>query len=311
MFSVVIPLYNKERHVKEAIDSVLRQTVQDLEIIIINDGSKDGSLSEAENFDDSRIRIINQTNSGVSVARNRGVEASHNQFIAFLDADDVWLEDHLENIKILIKKFPNAGLYASAYEKLDSSGVSVSNTTKTLPLNKRQLIIPNYFESCVRGDNLIWTSATCIPRRIFLDSNIWFPAGEAFGEDLYVWARIAMIFDIAYDVKPSAVYNLDADDNTKNKILNEIEPHQSILALSNFKYFIKDSEKLAWFNKYFERHILNFIIRNIWNNKKYKALNQARNYSISFLGWLKIIFALIIPNTVYVKAMAALSKLFR
>jgi len=90
MFSVVIPLYNKERSVKNTIESVLNQTFQDFEVIVVNDGSTDNSLEVVKSFNDERIRIINQKNSGVSSARNRGIKEAKYEWIAFLDADDLW-----------------------------------------------------------------------------------------------------------------------------------------------------------------------------------------------------------------------------
>ncbi|MGB9938210.1 glycosyltransferase family 2 protein [Methanosarcina sp.] len=96
--SVVIPVYNKEPHVKRALRSVLNQTVQDFEMIVINDRSTDKSLQEVKSFSDPRIRLISQENSGVSIACNRGIDEAKSELIAFLDADDEWIPDYLETI---------------------------------------------------------------------------------------------------------------------------------------------------------------------------------------------------------------------
>ncbi|MCB0445703.1 MAG: glycosyltransferase family 2 protein, partial [Gelidibacter sp.] len=115
-FSVIIPLYNKEKHIKTTLDSVLAQTFNDFEVIIVNDGSTDKSLKIAETFDDKRIHIHTTENKGVSYARNYGVSKSNSNLIAFLDADDYWFPHHLKDLKHLIKKFPNCGLYCKAYD---------------------------------------------------------------------------------------------------------------------------------------------------------------------------------------------------
>ena len=90
MISVVIPLYNKEKQIKRTLQSVLTQTFQDFEIVIVNDGSTDNSTIEVEKIKDSRIRLIHQENAGVSAARNKGIEEAKYELIAFLDADDEW-----------------------------------------------------------------------------------------------------------------------------------------------------------------------------------------------------------------------------
>src|SRR5690606_30655868 len=115
-FSIVIPLYNKEKHILSTINTVLAQTFQDFEIVVVNDGSKDNSAKLVNEIQDPRVRLISQNNSGVSAARNTGIKEASGGYIALLDADDLWLECHLENIHTLIKKFPDYGLYACAYK---------------------------------------------------------------------------------------------------------------------------------------------------------------------------------------------------
>src|SRR5690606_27294669 len=93
MFSVVIPLYNKEANIRQTLESVLNQTCTDFGIVIGNDGSKDNSRDVVLSMDDARIRLIDQENAGVSAARNRGIKEARGEWIAFLDADDLWRED--------------------------------------------------------------------------------------------------------------------------------------------------------------------------------------------------------------------------
>lgn len=90
MISVVIPLYNKDKQIAKTLYSVLKQTYPNFEVIVVNDGSTDNSLSEVSKISDSRIRLICQENKGVSAARNRGIQEAKSDYIAFLDADDEW-----------------------------------------------------------------------------------------------------------------------------------------------------------------------------------------------------------------------------
>ncbi len=100
-------MYNKDKHISRCIKSILNQTYQKFEVIVVNDGSTDQSLKVVEGFEDTRIRIINQKNQGVSSARNAGILNSKYDNIAFLDADDFWEEKFLDNINFLIEKYPD------------------------------------------------------------------------------------------------------------------------------------------------------------------------------------------------------------
>ena len=97
-FSVIIPLYNKESFIEKTLECVLNQTFKDFEIIIVNDGSTDASLEKIKKFTDNRIKIFQQENQGVSVARNKGMEMAEGEYFCFLDADDEWKNDSLENL---------------------------------------------------------------------------------------------------------------------------------------------------------------------------------------------------------------------
>ena len=103
-FSVIIPLYNKENHIENTLKSVLNQTFQDFEIIIIEDCSTDDSKKKAESFLFEKIKIIqHEKNKGLSASRNTGIENSNSSFLAFLDADDIWHKNYLEKIFELIQ----------------------------------------------------------------------------------------------------------------------------------------------------------------------------------------------------------------
>ena len=105
MISVVIPLYNKEKSIAQTLECVLNQTYKDFEVIVVDDGSKDNSAAIVAQFTDTRIHLIRQENGGVSAARNRGIEEAQGKYVAFLDADDVWLTDHLESLVNLIRQY--------------------------------------------------------------------------------------------------------------------------------------------------------------------------------------------------------------
>ncbi|BCX12974.1 MAG: hypothetical protein KatS3mg067_1912 [Thermosynechococcus sp.] len=115
MISVVIPLYNKGPHIAKTLDSVLAQTVPPAEIIVVDDGSTDDGPEVVRRYLDRGVRLIQQANDGVSVARNRGVEEAACEHVAFLDADDWWMPNHIETLARLIQQYPQAGLYSTAH----------------------------------------------------------------------------------------------------------------------------------------------------------------------------------------------------
>lgn len=298
-FTVIIPLYNKENLVKKTIESVLAQTLQNFELLIVNDGSKDDSLTVVKSIKDNKIRIINQENQGVSVARNNGIKEAKAPFIAFLDADDIWLPDFLETIYKMTINFPNAGLYSTQYEKMDQIGNRTPIKLKGLPSKKYTGILPNYFKSIILGDNLVCSIVVCIPKKIFEENNIWFPPGEKYGEDQYVWSRIAMLFDIIYDTKVCALYMIDAENNTRSSISKEKEPHKSIMNLIKYKDTIQDIEKIIYFDKYIQKNIWIFIFSNIKNGDKPYAIKQFFRAELPINYKIKFLLALCTPLFLY------------
>lgn len=295
-FSVVIPLYNKQNHVKDTIETVLHQTFQDFEIVVVNDGSKDESAQIVETIKDERIRLIYQENAGVAVARNRGIKEAKADYVAFLDADDLWLPKFLQTIYELIQNFPDAGLYATAYKKRKENGEEFGINIQALPSKEYEGYLPNYFESIVKGDNLVWSSATCIPKKVFIENDIWFPVGEKYGEDQYVWARVALEKEMAYNTKECAVYCIEAENNAQSGISQLKEPRSFILELVKHKTLQEDQEFKYWFSKYIEKQVTRVVARNINNGYKAYALKQLFKYRLSILNKLKLIIRLTAPR---------------
>ena len=120
--SVVVPLYNKAPYVLRCLESIRRQSFQDFEAIVVDDGSTDGSGSIAAGLSDPRFVVVRQQNRGSGAARNRGVAETKSEIIAFLDADDAWEEDYLKAITDLANQFPAAGVFATGYRRCMGTG---------------------------------------------------------------------------------------------------------------------------------------------------------------------------------------------
>jgi glycosyltransferase involved in cell wall biosynthesis len=206
--SVVIPLYNKERYIRRAIESVLRQTFRNFECIII-DSSTDGSQELVRQYNDLRIVLVSCEKSTAAQARNQGVRIAQSDLIAFLDADDEWQPDHLETLIHIRKKFPDAGLYSTPYVKIKPDGHPMVMLFPGIPHPPWEGYVPNYLWTCSRGDEPVHSSSCAIPRDIFLSSG-GFPDGFEYGEDQYLWGKIALFYPVAYSWNGLTMYHTEA-----------------------------------------------------------------------------------------------------
>ena len=207
MISVIIPLYNKEAGIATALRSVLAQTYQDFEIIVVDDGSTDGGVAVVETFNDQRIRLIRQQNAGVSAARNHGIAEAKGEYVSFLDADDEWMPEFLKEISTLQKHYPECKAQATNYS-FCSNGVKSSTILRKLPFDGERGVLSNYFEVASCSHPPIWTGAVCIERKLLQEIG-GFPVGIKSGEDLLTWARIAVRTQWAYSRKAYPVFNIE------------------------------------------------------------------------------------------------------
>jgi len=204
MISIVIPLYNKAALVRRTLDSVFAQTYQDFEIVIVDDGSTDGSAHVVASIADARIRLISQQNAGVSAARNRGIREARGEYIALLDADDEWKPDYLASQMALAEKYPECDIFATRYIFRDEFNRCSHSTINDIP-DKQDFILDNYFHIASHSDAPLWTSAVIATKKAFMDIG-GFPIGITSGEDLLTWARLACRYKIAYSNQPMAIY---------------------------------------------------------------------------------------------------------
>lgn len=211
--AVVIPLYNKAAYIGLTIQSVLAQSQGDFELIIVDDGSTDGSAAVVQAFQDSRIVLIRQANAGVSAARNRGMAAARATYIAFLDADDMWQPRHLEILLVLAAQYPGAGLWANAFVEMasDVGRSPVSEVAITYRL------IDDFFAVAAGAGLPFYTSACMVPRALALALG-GFPEGHSHGEDLTLWLCIACDHRIAVSSYVGCYYRRGAGGLTDHPL---------------------------------------------------------------------------------------------
>lgn len=220
--SVVVPLYNKAVHVLRSLQSITGQTYAAKEIIVVDDGSTDNGAELVKAAGIPNLRLISQTNGGVSKARNTGIEAATGEFIAFLDADDEWMPLFLEQMMELAERFPVAGAFASRYqyvvdgEKFKDAKIVDTNTPHEGGL------LEDFFDIASRGD-LPFLVCTMLVRKEVVDNIGGFPEGEPMGEDQDFMCRIAERYHVAYSKNINMLYHTEATNRACERNLPEQE----------------------------------------------------------------------------------------
>jgi len=202
--SVIIPLHNKRDQVTGCLHSVLSQSFNQFEIVVVDDGSTDGSVDVVEQLADPRIRLIRQKNQGVSVARNRGIAEARHGLCAFLDSDDLWEPEFLSAIVALRREYPSAGLLATGVARCWTDGRPdlILRARSTTP--NGTVLIEDYFAALREGE-FICSSNVAIPRHI-LNEVGGFPPGVRMGEDRHVWGCVSLLYPAACDSRVLASY---------------------------------------------------------------------------------------------------------
>ena len=217
MFSVIMPVYNGEKFIEDAVNSVCAQTYDNWELIIVNDGSKDNTADVLKKYEiNSQIKIIHKENGGVSVARNTAISASKGEYIVFLDADDVWHTNHLEVMNELITEYPDAGLYATftRTELVNGGVIEECNFFKDKP---DVVYLEDFFEAYYNDKSaMIFNITTACFSRKALDVTGLFPVGCAIGEDLELALRVAAYFPVVLSKKATGTYKKTNSTATKD-----------------------------------------------------------------------------------------------
>jgi len=217
MISVVIPAFDSEATIARAIESVLAQTYKDYEIIVVDDGSKDGTGDAVRAFGD-KVNYIYQENAGVSVARNTALAAAKGEWIAFLDADDQWLPDKLEKqMQLLERKKGLKWCSGIRYHCYGQQKFVVGNIKKiTCDLNNTEYF-DNYFVAAAKGVCPILTTTIVVRKDVF-DELGGFEPGRLRGQDVDMWWRIAHTYPmIGYIAEALAVRYLDVENPVTRK----------------------------------------------------------------------------------------------
>ena len=192
VFTVLIPSFNVKEYIEATLKSVISQTFGDFEILVIDDGSTDGTFEVLQRISDPRLRLLRHENHGVSYTRNRGIREARGQYIAFLDGDDQWMPYHLKMAFDCLNAQRDIKWYASRFKyvpKITADMLAVDEQRW-----KHDTI--SYFGN---GCHYAWSSSTVIEREALLgimSSGIFFPQDMTHGEDLAAWVRFAILYPL-------------------------------------------------------------------------------------------------------------------
>lgn len=240
-FSIIIPLYNKENFIVKTVNSVLNQTFQDFEIIIVEDCSTDTSKSIAYSIVSDKIKLIeHEKNKGLSASRNTGIKNASSDFIVFLDADDIFKVNCLEKIYSLIDKFPSAGLYATNYDEVYAYTKKVKPTF-SIKNNESDCIIDDYFEANL-GQPIYSYSGVCIRKEVFENVG-YFDTNITYGEDVDFNIRANLHYKLAYSFEPLVeLIKFDTNQITNNGFWGKTIPDYD-----KYEKFSKENKNLKKF----------------------------------------------------------------
>ncbi|MBD2250025.1 glycosyltransferase family 2 protein [Nostoc parmelioides] len=207
--SVVIPAYNAMKYLPATVESVLQQTFTDIEILIINDGSSDNIIAWTTQITDPRVQVISQENQGLSGARNTGINHASGEYIAFIDADDLWLPTKLEKQVKCLDNYPQAGLVYTWTAWTDETG----KPTGVIVASDVEGYV---WEQMVVNDK-ISNGSSAMVRRICFDKVGLFDTELTSSEDRDMWIRLAAHYHFAVVKEPLTLYRRHSQSMSKNR----------------------------------------------------------------------------------------------
>lgn len=277
MISVVIPLYNKAQSIRKTLDSVLAQTYKDFEIVVVDDGSTDGSAEVAEAMlreckvygVECRGKVIRKANGGVSSARNIGVMEAKGEYVAFLDGDDLWHPEYLEALAGLIEDYPDAALYGIGFSTIE--GDEMPKVVEPFTMRGEVLDVWNNYPG-------YWTGSSSSSSKVRLIEIGLFDTRMSHGEDIDMWWRLLLSGKGVFDNRVLAYYRQD----TENRAMNKLIPLEKHIPYFVEKYAEARANNVD-FRRYFDREIIYRLYPYMFDahyRKDAKRIAKQMDYSL-------------------------------
>lgn len=247
--SVIVPVYKTEKYLPECIESILAQTFEDFELILVDDGSPDNSGAICDDYAarDPRIRVFHKENGGVSSARNLGIRNARAEYVAFLDSDDVWDLKFMEKMVNLIKSFPSADSFCCGWYCFCGSHLNPCSVFlyPLLPQGKEAVV--DVFEFSQDSGTLpIWTGSVILRRSLLLKIGGFDETLNTY-EDFDVWIEFCFRGKVAYHNEALAHHRLDSPvENKPRGLLPDLKKHW-VSRLDKYSNLEKRNKKLKVF----------------------------------------------------------------
>ena len=230
LVSVVVPLYNKQESIVRSVASVLAQSYTDFELLVIDDGSTDGGIERIRSLKDARIHIHQQTNAGLSVARNEGLRLAQGTFVAFLDADDEWRPRHLEFLLEGFERFPDALLVGN--DLVEAHGGEPEEGRREFELPEADAswdgvdyhLLRDYLWTLAKGYFIFSGSSVMLRTRRVREAGLWFLGSAEPAEDVNYWLRLSRVGSMVYCRYLGAIYHRDDANSIMNRVVNRALP---------------------------------------------------------------------------------------
>lgn len=261
-FSVIIPLYNKAAYIQNTLDAVLAQEFVDFEVIVVDDGSTDDSGKIVKSIKDTRINYFYQENQGASQARNKAIELATGEYLALLDADDIWDSDHLEIIHQLITEHPDQKVFATGIRIQDRYGIQEAKYDLIDP----DKIVIDFFKNSLAAP-VISGSTTVLHNSIPIEIGK-FDTEIFSNQDTDYWIRIGMKYPVVFTPKTTTTYTF-----VLGSLSNRRYSFNQKTDFSKFDQYLKSNHDLA---KYISYNRLSAYINCtlVGDNKNAKALKN-------------------------------------
>lgn len=267
--SIIIPTYNRSCYLMEAIDSVLAQTYEKYEILVIDDGSTDSTRESVKKYD-GRVRYIYQENKGPSAARNNGIRNANGDLIAFLDSDDIWHADKLAQQVAAFYENPSLGIVATGYEVIDTK----YQITSVNILNKEEL-------KDIRNDHLyknFFPTPTVMIKKKCFEKVGFFNEALHFAEDWEMWLRVMADFNFGYI----------------SKALTKVRVHPVSISTTSVSNNIIDWMKVIDFHSQNDSSLKGAILRRkrlSWLHLNHAVVHRGKNSNLERLFMIKSIIS--------------------
>ncbi len=290
--SVIIPAFNASRFIVETLDSVYAQSFRDFEVIVVDDGSTDGTAKKVREYQAQlrpggpELAFIPQPNGGPSRARNTGIKAARGEFIAFLDADDLWLPETLARMSAAIEKHPQCGLVFGDASSFDATGTltpSVFGKIGRPPVAPDGCVIKP-FTALLEG-NFILTGAVLMRRACLLETGC-FDESIRYGEDAGVWLRAALLAPMAL-IPEVLLRRRIHEGNASNVAINKKDKcYYLAIKLYRLRKLLSEYDcRLEWVSDIIKKDILKTKKKRAYwfylNGKYLKSLILYVNYFFS------------------------------